>query len=119
MLNAPQTTLPHEAVVRRGHETPASQLRHVLGSRTFRRVLDHERARADRSGQGFVVVTFVSREQDSWERELRTTSELLNSRLRSIDEIGWLSEGKLAVMLPYSSPEAGWKLADDLTAAYP
>jgi lipopolysaccharide/colanic/teichoic acid biosynthesis glycosyltransferase len=117
MLESTEAISPLETM-RRGRQTPTLQARRVLDVRAFRSVLDHERARSDRSGQSFALVVFTLREQDG-PYELRRTAELLAIRLRSIDEIGWLSQDRLGLLLPYSLPESAWKLADDFTADYP
>jgi len=119
MLNSTQAVFPHELVERRGHETSSSQRRRILEWLAFRRVLDHERARSDRSGLPFVVVVFETRDRAVAASDLRTTAELLNRRLRSIDEIGWMSDGRLAALLPYTSSDEAWKFIDELTASYP
>lgn len=108
---------PHEVVHRRGHETPQSLSRRVLDTRAFRRVVDHERARSDRSGMSFAVVVFDLRDPAA-PLEWHTTADLLVARLRTIDEIGWMAKNRLAVLLPYSSTEAGAKLGDDVVAAH-
>lgn len=108
---------PHDVVMRRGHETPRSLTRRVLDIRAFRRVVDHERARSDRSGQPFAIVVFDLRDPAA-PLEWHATAELLAARLRTIDEIGWMAQNRLAVLLPYSSVEAGAKLGDDVVAAH-
>jgi lipopolysaccharide/colanic/teichoic acid biosynthesis glycosyltransferase len=117
MLESIAATSRPEAL-RRGHETPAKRVLCVWDATDFRRLLDHERARSDRSGQSFAVIAFTLRDQDG-AYELRRTAELLAVRLRAIDELGWFDENRLGVLLPYSTPDSAWKLADDFTAEYP
>jgi lipopolysaccharide/colanic/teichoic acid biosynthesis glycosyltransferase len=118
MLNTSEIAFPHETIVRRGHATV--QFRQVLDRPTFHRVLDHERARSDRSGQPFAVVVFSPREAASDQgNSLQTAQSLLMDRMSTIDEIGWFADRRLGIVLPYSSAESAWNVADEVTSAFP
>lgn len=84
----------------------------------LRRIIERERARTDRNGDPFTLVTLSARRPDDRTALLLIAAEL-GRRLRLIDEAGWLSQGELAAVLP-STPVAGaWKVADDLCLSVP
>jgi lipopolysaccharide/colanic/teichoic acid biosynthesis glycosyltransferase len=82
----------------------------------FRRLLDYERSRAERSGQGFTLLTFAGREGTASRGQLQATVGYLGRRLRSIDEVGWLDANTVGVLLPYTPVAGAWKVADDALA---
>ena len=85
----------------------------------FRHAMLHERARSDRSGREFTLVAFTPGKRElarvTWSRLAR----LLSRRLRTIDQIGWLEDGRLAALLPYTPAEGAWKVADDICLLLP
>lgn len=84
----------------------------------LRRIIERERARTDRNGDPFTLVTLSARRSDDRTALLQLAAEL-RRRLRLIDEAGWLSPEELAAVLP-STPVAGaWKVADDLCLTIP
>lgn len=106
-------------VARRGYDLHQLPVRQTHDVASFRRILDHERARTDRSGLSFTVIAFQTREQDESNREVLRMINYLERRLRTIDEVGWMSEDRLAVLLPYTSVAGAWKVADDVIAGGP
>jgi lipopolysaccharide/colanic/teichoic acid biosynthesis glycosyltransferase len=89
-------------------------LRGVHARRHFRRVLARERARSDRSGDRFSLIAFAPRNVDSAAEMQQHLVKILRRRLRLTDEIGWLDEGKLGIVLPATPPRGAWHLADDV-----
>jgi lipopolysaccharide/colanic/teichoic acid biosynthesis glycosyltransferase len=71
----------------------------VCSPETFRALLRHERARADRDGSEFSLAVFDTAGNPSLTRRIRRL-------LRSIDEVGWIDARTLGVLLP-STPRAG------------
>ncbi len=82
------------------------------------RLLDRERARADRLGIEFSLVAFAP--YDAQQREcLDVLITILQQRLRITDDLGWLGPAQLGVLLP-STPAAGaWKVVSDVLAEFP
>jgi lipopolysaccharide/colanic/teichoic acid biosynthesis glycosyltransferase len=119
MSTAFEALAPHDAVVRRGHETPPETRRQIVDARNFRRLLDHERARSDRSGHPFAVVAFDERDDSLEGEELTPLVPLIERRIRCIDELGLLPGRRLAVLLPYTGEESGWKFVDDILQSLP
>jgi GGDEF domain-containing protein len=83
----------------------------------FRLRVQRERTRADRHSLGFSIVSFdVARNGD----DLSRTSALvkvLKKRCRVTDEIGWLNEEKVGVILPDTNAEGAQVFADDVRCA--
>lgn len=93
-------------------------LARIHGSAEFRRLVLRERARSDRSGEQFCLLVFESREEPS-RRTLRRLAMILAGRLRITDDLGWLDDGRMAVLLPCTPPAGAWKVADDVCLAFP
>jgi lipopolysaccharide/colanic/teichoic acid biosynthesis glycosyltransferase len=68
-----------------------------------------ERARADRSGDEFSVVTFKADD-----RVLHEIAKYLAGRSRIIDQYGWTDEGGVWLLLPHCPPNAAAKIARDI-----
>jgi len=78
----------------------------------FRKVLDRERVRTDRHDHEFSLVIFAIEKLDT-----DTASALvsvISHRARSTDELGWLNEEHLGVILPYTSFTGAEKFTDDI-----
>jgi lipopolysaccharide/colanic/teichoic acid biosynthesis glycosyltransferase len=117
MSESVSTRVPRKPVARRGHETGSLPPRVAHDIATFRQILDHERARTDRSGQPFTVVVIQGRDASNPKGALESVAEFLATRLRNIDEFGWMPGGRLAALLPYTSVEGAWKVADDIVSS--
>src|SRR5689334_13278243 len=102
------------ALRRKAKRSNRRTLRGVHSRRHFRRVLARERARSDRSGDRFSLVAFTPRDVDSAAEMQQRLVKILRRRLRLTDEIGWLDEVKLGVVLPATPPRGAWHLADDV-----
>jgi lipopolysaccharide/colanic/teichoic acid biosynthesis glycosyltransferase len=89
-------------------------LRGVHPRRHFRRLLARERARSDRSGDRFSLIAFAPRDLDSAAEMQRRLVKVMRRRLRLTDEIGWLDDQQLGVVLPATPPRGAWHLADDV-----
>lgn len=94
-------------------------LRGLLGVEQFQRTLRRERARTDRSGDAFSLLTLTPRERRTLDQTLDFLADLLKDRLRLTDEAGWLSRRVVGVVLPNTPAGGAWKLADDLCLAFP
>ena len=78
----------------------------------FRRILERERALADRNGQGFSLLTFEVNGLRSRIRRMRKLVLALSEKIRLSDEIGWFEEDQLGVILPQTSPQGASVLAE-------
>ena len=102
-----------------GRRSGGAALREVTPAALFRRTLARERARTDRTGQGFSLVIFAPRDSDSAESTVRRLALILQRRLRYSDEAGWLDHERLGALLPCTPAGGAWKVADDVCAAFP
>ena len=84
----------------------------------FRAVLKHERARADRDGSDFSLVVFEVGGVNGNIIDTGGMVRALGERIRSIDEIGWIDEKSIGVLLPSTNLEGGWIFAVDFEKNY-
>jgi lipopolysaccharide/colanic/teichoic acid biosynthesis glycosyltransferase len=101
-------------VTKRADDRPGGDL---LSVRQFRHVLNRERARSDRSGDRFCLLAFSSRVSEAWPELRAQLCAVLQRRLRSTDELGWLDSGRIGAVLPGTPPRGAWKLAEDVCQA--
>lgn len=92
--------------------------RQVHGPGAFQRLVAYERARADRSGLPFSIVVVLPRtEGQAAHRQQQEVLQFWGKRLRNTDDIGWIDSDRLAALLPYTSAQGAWTVADTLVAA--
>ncbi len=84
----------------------------------FYEVLERERARADRSNQRLSLLVFELGLPDIEGDIVRHLVSVLVSRLRISDEIGWFDRQCIGIILPYTSAEGAWKLAEEVCQGF-
>jgi lipopolysaccharide/colanic/teichoic acid biosynthesis glycosyltransferase len=101
--------------IKRAVGSPGKQDLHGLhSSSALKQILKRERARTDRTAEGFSFLVFSSPARDGNGFVLGRLARILKRRLRSTDEAGWMEPGQIGVVLPATPPRGAWKLADDL-----
>lgn len=85
----------------------------------FATVLNRERDRSDRTGQEFSLVVFEVRADGPDLEAARKLASLLTERVRSTDNVGWLEDGRLAVVLPHTSAEGAWLFVSTVRKGIP
>jgi lipopolysaccharide/colanic/teichoic acid biosynthesis glycosyltransferase len=85
----------------------------------MRRILARERSRADRTGERLALVAFAPRCPEAERATPVLLAKILPARLRSTDEVGWLDDRQVAVVLPTTSATGAWKVADDVCLEFP
>ena len=85
----------------------------------FRRLLARERSRTDRTGDKLAVIAFGPRCPELRRESLLRLVGILQKRLRTTDEIGWLDDEQVGVVLPGTPSAGAWKLADDICLEFP
>jgi lipopolysaccharide/colanic/teichoic acid biosynthesis glycosyltransferase len=91
----------------------------------FLRLMQRERARADRAGSQFSLLVLGADRAPggAWSGHGRATLHhllrLLRRRLRVTDDVGWLDRRHLGVILPDTPAWGAWSLVDDLCLAFP
>ncbi|HLJ96389.1 MAG TPA: sugar transferase, partial [Gemmataceae bacterium] len=85
----------------------------------LRRILERERARADRTGDNLSLLTLVPPHAEEASATWTFLAKVLKARLRTTDEAGWLdSNCRIGVVLPNTAGPGAWKLADDVCHEY-
>jgi lipopolysaccharide/colanic/teichoic acid biosynthesis glycosyltransferase len=88
----------------------------VSSPEQFQALLKYERARSDRVGTTFSVVSLGLHTLADEERELRNLVQALGRRMRTTDVLGMLDERTLAVLLPGTGTEGGVSFAADFSS---
>jgi hypothetical protein len=83
----------------------------------FASILSRERDRADRTGVGFSLAAFHLGSGGESSACARRLARILTTRIRSTDEIGWLEDGRLGVVLPHTAPDNAWKFIGNVRRA--
>lgn len=97
----------------RGVSTPS-----LMPEAEFKQLVHRERERSDRTDRRFslAVFTFPS---EAWTREsIRAFCSLLDARLRTIDEYGFLDERQIGILLPETDSTGARAAGKSIQAAY-
>jgi lipopolysaccharide/colanic/teichoic acid biosynthesis glycosyltransferase len=98
--------MPKDSTVISRIKGKASAQAGIYDIEIFAALIRHERSRADRSGKAFSLVVFPLGDRVTSRSFVKRTCDRLRKTMRSIDEIGWLDEGSVGVLLP-STPSEG------------
>jgi lipopolysaccharide/colanic/teichoic acid biosynthesis glycosyltransferase len=96
---------------------PEEALEGLLSACQFRKLLERERARVDRSGERFCLLSFTPSGDHA--SEVECLVRVLKGRLRCGDDIGWLEGHKIGALLPGTSAPGAWKVARDVCLRFP
>src|SRR5262249_44134309 len=80
----------------------------------FHFLLHRERARTDRTGETFSVIAFAPCDEDSAPPPWQRLVKILQRRLRSTDDVGWLDDRQLGVLLPFTESSGAWTVVDSV-----
>ena len=97
---------------RKKQHAESELLAQLPGPQEVRRLVDRERARADRSGGTLAVVTFAPQSAEV----LAQLAVYLRQRLRTTDEVGRLDPQCVCAVLPDTPPAGARKVAEDAVA---
>jgi lipopolysaccharide/colanic/teichoic acid biosynthesis glycosyltransferase len=100
------------------HLGDASAYERVLSIEKFTVILNRERDRADRTGQEFSLAAFEVGNDRGKNCPSRNLVRILTQRIRSTDDIGWLGDGRIAVVLPHTTAAAAWIFVNNVWHAY-
>mgnify|MGYP002621699580 CR=1 FL=1 len=84
----------------------------------MRAILDRERMRSDRGRSSFALVAFTFA-RNAPSARLAVLARILVKRIRATDDAGLLGPHRVGVILPETSAEGAWKLAEDVCALLP
>lgn len=80
----------------------------------FRKIIDRERDRANRTGEVFSMVVFVLPGNRESRNAPKLLSEALSTRVRSIDVTGWLDPQHVGILLPETNSAGAYKFANKI-----
>jgi len=80
----------------------------VYSSSDFSSIINRERDRADRTGQGFSLVIFEVGNGKRRSDSVRNLVPILTHRIRSTDAIGWIEDGRIGAILPHTTTDSAW-----------
>jgi len=81
----------------------------ICSQEEFHAILVREKARADRNGHGFSLVTFETSDFE----DIPSFVRHIKQRIRTTDEIGWFDHNTLGIFL-YNTPAMGaWQFVKD------
>jgi hypothetical protein len=87
----------------------------ILPEKEFHGLLDRERERASRNQHPVSLVLVetlpVKESPERFMRMLRSMHE----RIRQVDAIGWFDQGRIGIILPYTTSEGAFRLVSDLS----
>ncbi len=87
------------------------KVRTINSIEEFSTLIKRERFRADRNNQKFSLITFDVSGQNKNLSHIELLTDILTSRLRICDEMGWFDERRIAVLLPETAIKGARKLA--------
>jgi hypothetical protein len=80
----------------------------------FRRIIDRERARADRTDHQFSLIVLDLGFTNGNHHTNRRLLQKIISRMRRIDEIGWYNQNRIGIILPYTSERGAQRFSESL-----
>ena len=86
----------------------------IHSAKRFQAILELELARADRNQLQFSVVVFDLGNPEVNNTQLRHLADILANRIRLTDQAGWFDRHRIGVVLPDTSADGAWKLANDV-----
>lgn len=89
----------------------------LLSVEALRGQIQRERLRSDRSGAAFSLAAFRVPPPDVEHGKVALV-HLLERRLRAIDDVGRLADGRIAALLPETDSDGAWTLVDEIAATY-
>jgi hypothetical protein len=82
----------------------------------FQEIIKKERSRSDRNNHGFSLIIFRDGSLSGDDGVLSQCIEILMSRTRISDEIGWYDEGNIGLLLPDTKLSGAHNLAEDIVS---
>lgn len=89
----------------------------LCSERRFHQKLKVERSRTHRNGHEFSLVVFDLEELQLSQKNINRMIEIVHSRIRDIDQIGWYNKNKLGVILPYTSSKGANEFSKNIMTA--
>ena len=90
---------------------PPNKSHFVFSTQDFDAILRYERARIDRSGSHFSLVALEVEKYLEEADELNRLLHTLRARLRTTDQLGWLDERTIGILMPGTDLQGAWVFA--------
>ena len=90
----------------------------LLNDAEFRLAAQCERMRVDRNGSVVSLLLMRTGESDGDQSPEDHLESLLEGRLRLTDTPGRLKDGRIAILLPDTSVDGAWKVAEDISECF-
>jgi hypothetical protein len=89
-------------------------LEEIYSMEEFKRIIEKERARADRNNHTFSLVLFDLGSSDMKKTNIIPLIGEIKGRIRFVDETGWYDDQRIGMILPYTSNTGATKLAENI-----
>ena len=104
---------------RRNNKTSADSFKtkiagEIYSQEEFRRIIDRERARADRTDHQFSLIVLDLGLTNGNHNSNGLQLQKIFSRMRRIDEIGWYDSRRIGIILPYTSERGAQRFAESI-----
>lgn len=80
----------------------------------FRRIIEKERARANRNNHMLSLVLFDMGSPDPHNSTTIQLIEIIKGRLRCVDNAGWYDNQRIGMILPYTSIKGATQLSENI-----
>ena len=86
----------------------------IYSEEEFRRIIDKERARADRTDHQFSLILLDLGFTNGNHKKNGRQLQKIFSRMRRIDEVGWYDPQRIGIILPYTSEGGAQRFAESI-----
>ena len=86
----------------------------IYSEEEFKKIIEKERARADRNNHTFSLVIFDLGASDLKKTNIIPLFGEIKGRLRFVDETGWYDDQRIGMILPYTSNIGATKLVENI-----
>ena len=86
----------------------------ISSEEEFKRIIDRERARADRTDHQFSLIVFDLGFTNGNQNNNGLLLQKIIYRMRRIDEIGWYDPRRIGIILPYTTERGAQRFAESL-----
>lgn len=86
----------------------------LLSRDVFRRIINRERDRANRTGEIFSLVVFNAPDSNGKQKNLENLVNIVVRSMRSIDVLGWLDDNHVGILLPETENSGAHKFVNKI-----
>jgi lipopolysaccharide/colanic/teichoic acid biosynthesis glycosyltransferase len=89
-------------------------IRTINSIRNFNKIIKSERSRSDRNNEKFSLLTYDISEFRKNNSKIHQLIDVLSSKIRISDEIGWFNKQRIAILLPVTDKDGANKVANNI-----